>query len=629
MTVNGLLYSTVYLNPELLMKAYLNWRCSAVRPMSIIAPFTPYSHGRLNDWMELDYVMRRYAEPQPRHSKETVATWLNKCIKDHPKCRDARQSDRLKPTRLLYLDPDQTDIVKLVLVTDKDDYQYVTLSHRWGSPEPPKLSKLYNDSDQGREISFGVLEKGKRISELPQLFKDAIHIVRCCGLKYLWIDSLCICQDKDPTNRNLEWEKESEKMADIYAGGVFNIAATHGQNSEAGLFPIQRDILLPVVPDMGIGGQAQLLWEVPDSRFKHDIIESKLLSRGWVYQEVLLTPANLFCTTDEMWWSCSHTTCSESFPEGVQELFWTMHSKTREPQPFRDSLGRRRESIMPRDTPDPMKAWINVLTFYPQTSVTVSSDRLVAIAGIANLFKALFPNQLQNAIYHSGVWFSSDIPRYLHQLLWSRWKFRQLPLHTYAATYPMPSWSPANIKEDLSFDIYRRTILAPVEFSGLIDVREDNLDKFRPAVGHARCVLHLRGVLLRVDITHIGVDKPPFIGRASVSGIKESPEFEITWDSVYMADKWTDARALIFTLSRHAVHGEGLLLKPVNRLPDSEGRVVWERCGYLKWYNGTELGPRKAWESLELVRYGITYNAYQGLERDTSAQLDLEDIYIV
>lgn len=58
------------------------------------------------------------------------------------------------------------------------------------------------------------------ISELPRTFRNAVEIVRACALNYIWIDSLCIIQDKGPQGSNPDWEKESMKMGDIYAGGV-------------------------------------------------------------------------------------------------------------------------------------------------------------------------------------------------------------------------------------------------------------------------------------------------------------------------------------------------------------------------------------------------------------------------
>ena len=45
------------------------------------------------------------------------------------------------------------------------------------------------------------------LSDLPQTFKDAVHVVRSIGVRYLWIDSLCIIQD------DFDWERESSNMA--------------------------------------------------------------------------------------------------------------------------------------------------------------------------------------------------------------------------------------------------------------------------------------------------------------------------------------------------------------------------------------------------------------------------------
>lgn len=58
---------------------------------------------------------------------------------------------------------------------------------------------------------------------------------------------------------------------------------------------------------------------------------------------------------------------------------------------------------------DPMEAWRDMLTDYAATSVTEPRDRLVAIAGIATIFKALYAHKLRDAVYHSGIWVSDNI----------------------------------------------------------------------------------------------------------------------------------------------------------------------------------------------------------------------------
>lgn len=109
--------------------------------------------------------------------------------------------------------------MRLVYPEDEADCPYVTLSHRWGRPEPPKLCGSEPLKGQGM-IWLRHLEAGIPISTLPRLFREAIDIVQHCGIHYIWIDSLCIIQDRTPENVNLDWEKEATKMGDIYAGGI-------------------------------------------------------------------------------------------------------------------------------------------------------------------------------------------------------------------------------------------------------------------------------------------------------------------------------------------------------------------------------------------------------------------------
>lgn len=134
-------------------------------------------------------------------------------------CQQYRRPDcpYQQPTRLLYLDPDHTDIAQLVSVSAAKTYVYATLSHRWGRPEPPKLSDL-SESEDGC-ISIKRLQKGMPIAGLPRTFRDAIRIVQACEFHYIWIDSLCIIQDV-VRGVNADWAKEAAKMGDIYAGGI-------------------------------------------------------------------------------------------------------------------------------------------------------------------------------------------------------------------------------------------------------------------------------------------------------------------------------------------------------------------------------------------------------------------------
>lgn len=58
---------------------------------------------------------------------------------------------------------------------------YITLSHRWGQD----MLKLEQDTQEA-------MLRGMPVSVLPDTYQDAILVARHLGVRYLWIDSLCM-----------------------------------------------------------------------------------------------------------------------------------------------------------------------------------------------------------------------------------------------------------------------------------------------------------------------------------------------------------------------------------------------------------------------------------------------------
>ncbi len=99
--------------------------------------------------------------------------------------------------------------------------QYTALSHCWGALKP--LTTTGSSLEQRKQ--------GIEWSSLPKTFRDAIHVTHSLGIKYLWIDSLCIVQDD-----SVDWEVESAKMASIYSQSFITIAATAAVNGSEGCY---------------------------------------------------------------------------------------------------------------------------------------------------------------------------------------------------------------------------------------------------------------------------------------------------------------------------------------------------------------------------------------------------------
>lgn len=111
--------------------------------------------------------------------------WLGECQQQHPKCHS---SASWYPSRLLDITgsglPDAITLVD-TRETPVSGY-YLTLSHRWSST--PHLVLTEGTIDE--------LRKGFLLERLQQAFQDAVAVTRHLGVRYLWIDSLCIIQEQ-------------------------------------------------------------------------------------------------------------------------------------------------------------------------------------------------------------------------------------------------------------------------------------------------------------------------------------------------------------------------------------------------------------------------------------------------
>lgn len=101
---------------------------------------------------------------------------------------------------------------------------YITLSHCWVSYQPIKTTKE----------SLSKFMAGIPLQSLAKTFLDAVLLTKALGIRYLWIDSLCILQDIEE-----DWEEQSSQMATIYSNSYLTPAASHSADSSVG-FKCQR-----------------------------------------------------------------------------------------------------------------------------------------------------------------------------------------------------------------------------------------------------------------------------------------------------------------------------------------------------------------------------------------------------
>lgn len=152
----------------------------------------------------------------------------------------------------------------------------MALSYCWGTGQT-LVTTLENSASHMIEIPF---------QRLPQTIQDAIKITRNLGIRYLWVDALCIIQDSVDGK---DFQQESSKMGSIYGNAYLTIAVESSESCADGFLhsrdygraaPLQE---IPVrIPNGEVTGSAFICAPVLDEkRF--------LMRRAWAYQEQRLS----------------------------------------------------------------------------------------------------------------------------------------------------------------------------------------------------------------------------------------------------------------------------------------------------------------------------------------------------
>jgi len=355
-----------------------------------------------------------------------VTGWLQDCEKNHATCHPSKT--RL-PSRILDLDGlKDPNKIRLLETRDKESYDsYATLSYCWG-PDPSFHVRTTHATMSEHLDSIGV-------DSLPQTYKDAIKITRHLGIRYLWIDSLCICQDDVD-----DWARESAAMQQVYAGAYLSIAADNAAGSEQGFLKRPGRKYVPVTLN---GNSSAYAFQIPPAKASHarawmTFDNEPLTTRGWATQERLLPYRALHFGNDQMFFECNCHLLSE---DGIEvKGRWNSLYPNQEKKGFKDIARKSRVSMTHQQ-------WYLILEDFFHRDVTVKTDRLPAISGLAALFQKRLTEEMGSAEYVAGLWSNALV----EGLEWSSLRSKaekeifpdQKPLPGEEG-YIAPTWSPAS-----------------------------------------------------------------------------------------------------------------------------------------------------------------------------------------
>jgi hypothetical protein len=354
---------------------------------------------------------------------ELAKRWLNDCLCSHDYCRKSSPRETRLPTRVLDIGSVDGSEEPYLLETHGMHGCYIALSHCWGGQVP-------------LTTTFGTISQRKQCISLPSLpktFRDAVLISRKLGVRYLWIDSLCIVQDS-----KIDWEKESAIMGDVYGHSYLTIAARGAANAEIGCF-IPREEELPTCCLEYCNGSIKGQMYVRDPAFQTERIDqSPLDERGWVFQERILSPRILYYGSQQLYWECTSTTIRQDgkFRDVDNDGFRSHNGFKQSWDPdavirprFNSDEDKKSLELngVSVELLEHMSHWYQITHQYTRRKLTFASDRLPAIAGVAKQF-----HRKTGYLYVAGLW-KDDL---VAGLLWFGVNAKDAPTSS-----KLPTWS--------------------------------------------------------------------------------------------------------------------------------------------------------------------------------------------
>ncbi|PQE24438.1 heterokaryon incompatibility protein [Rutstroemia sp. NJR-2017a BBW] len=254
----------------------------------------------------------------------------------------------------------------------QSETQYLTLSHVWGD-----LNNRFTLNTSNFEE---LVNRGICWQRLPKTFQDAVLITHRLGFEYLWIDCLCIIQDSKE-----DWNREAPRMASVYGNSACNIAAL-GKDSHAGCFQDRNPLSYSPCRVLSCE-QGDVYFCTNQSGTFNDnsiclIKKAPLFKRAWVFQERMLAQRNIYFGDSQIHWDCIQGSACEVAPsitsteEPISLFDFTMGKK--------NSIGILQGCVDDLKKSEVQAAWQHLISVYNQLSLTVVTDKLIALSAIAN-----------------------------------------------------------------------------------------------------------------------------------------------------------------------------------------------------------------------------------------------------
>jgi hypothetical protein len=302
---------------------------------------------------------------------EKFTNCIKLCLSEHSEICGSSFYREFAPARLI-------DCRTRVLCTAPNS-QYVCLSYVWG------------DSPADNATSDNTT-----LTNIPQTVSDAMSVTLQLGMRYLWVDRYCIDQDNPE-----EKHDAIRNMDSIYRNALVTIIVAAGSGSEYGLPGVSRP--RKATTSFGIGSHAFVVVKNPTE----DVELSTWNTRGWTYQEMLLSRRRLIFTDRQVYFQCGKGLTMEQLDESFAStnlIKWISSGKKFLPTQnecftFQDVYSRLQE-------------------YYPRT-LRYETDNINAFAGVfRELSGRTSDGDNYGLLYTPGLYMSRMQPHFYGIPIW-------------------------------------------------------------------------------------------------------------------------------------------------------------------------------------------------------------------
>ncbi|KAF4948803.1 hypothetical protein FGADI_9360 [Fusarium gaditjirri] len=231
--------------------------------------------------------------PRPtRHDAidfDLVRRWLSICEACHGAVCDPahmmQQMDWASPALAVpdfrCIDLEQNCLVRLSDVAETGcSEQYAALSYVWGRADSDDaFFKTVMANVEARSVPQ-FFARNENYARIPRTIRDAMTVTRKLGLRYIWVDSLCIVQDGGGDR----WLEAIRKMDNVYGAAHVVICAADSRDAFAGIEGVETG--------RGPWGDVRNIEQIGDGFRLAFMYGKQPLSvdraydtRGWTYQE--------------------------------------------------------------------------------------------------------------------------------------------------------------------------------------------------------------------------------------------------------------------------------------------------------------------------------------------------------